>query len=155
MPETLGSADVDTDVAAKRSIKTASGNLMVLRQGDDVLAHLERLAAREKIPSASFAGMGFLSEVTFGFYDFGKKAFDPRTFRDVELASMTGTIAWQNGKPSIHAHGVVAGRDFTAVGGHLLALEVGTGSLEITVTVHPTRLERIVDPVIRANILQL
>lgn len=36
-----------------------------------------------------------------GFCDFSKKAFDPRTFRDVELASMTGTIAWQNGKPSI------------------------------------------------------
>ena len=43
--------------------------------------------------------MGFLSEVTFGFYDFGKKAFDPKTFRLVELANMTGTIAWQNGNP--------------------------------------------------------
>lgn len=138
-----------------RSIRTPTGHLMVLRQGADVLAELADLAEREAIPSASFVGMGFLSEVTFGFYDFGKKAFDPETFHNVELASMTGTIAWQNGKPSIHAHGIVAGADFAGIGGHLLGLEVGTGSVEITIVVHDTRLERIVDPGIKANILQL
>lgn len=99
--------------------------------------------------------MGFLSEVTFGFYDFGRKAFDPKTFHKVELASMTGTIAWQGGKPSIHAHGIVAGSDFAGIGGHLLALKVGTGSVEITIFGHEARLERIIDPGIKANILQL
>jgi predicted DNA-binding protein with PD1-like motif len=153
MDETL--PDMRADARHKRSIKTSSGYLMVLREGDDVFARLEELAERERIASASFVGMGFLAEVTFGFYDFGKKAFDPKSFRQVELTNMTGTIAWQNGKPSIHAHGVVAGSDFAAVGGHLLALEVGTGSLEITIVVHPARLERIVDPVIQANVLQL
>lgn len=137
------------------SIRTPTGHLMVLRQGADVLAELSALAERESIPSASFVGMGFLSEVTFGFYDFGKKAFDPKSFRNVELASMTGTIAWQDGKPSIHAHGIVAGADFAGVGGHLLGLQVGTGSVEITIIRHETRLERIVDPGIKANILQL
>jgi predicted DNA-binding protein with PD1-like motif len=110
------------EAGATRSIKTTTGYLMVLRQGDNVFAHLEQLAEREQIPSASFVGMGFLSEVRFGFYDFTRKAFDPTTLYEVELASMTGTIAWQEGKPSIHAHGVVAGRDFTAIGGHLLGL---------------------------------
>lgn len=137
------------------AIRTPTGYLMVLRQGADVLAELAHLAEKEAIPSASFMGMGFLSEVTFGFYDFGKKAFDPKTYRTVELASMTGTIAWQNGKPSIHAHGIVGGSDFAGVGGHLLRLEVGTGSVEITIFRHETRLERIVDPVIKANILEL
>jgi uncharacterized protein len=155
MHETLPTAGIPAGFGGKRAIKTSSGYLMVLRQGDNVFAQLEELAQRERIPSASFVGMGFLSEVTFGFYNFDKKAFDPKTFRQVELTNMTGTIAWQNGKPSIHAHGIVAGSDFTAVGGHLLALEVGTGSLEITVVLHPTRLERIVDPVIQANILEL
>ena len=50
---------------------------------------------------------------------------------------------------------MVAGADFAAVGGHLLGLQVGTGSLEITIVLHPDQLERIVDPVIQANILQL
>lgn len=148
-----------TNEAAKaegpRSIRTPTGHLMVLRQGADVLAELADLAEREDIPSASFIGMGFLSEVTFGFYDFGRKAFDPKTFHNVELASMTGTIAWQDGKPSIHAHGIVAGADFAGIGGHLLGLTVGTGSVEITIFRHETRLERVVDPGIKANILQL
>jgi uncharacterized protein len=155
MDETLPAAETPPRFRGARSIKTSTGFLMVLRQGDDVFARLEELAEDEQIPSASFVGMGFLAAVTFGFYDFGKKAFDPKTFGQVELMNMTGTIAWQNGKPSIHAHGVVAGADFEAVGGHLLGLEVGTGSLEISVVVHAARLERIVDPVIQANILQL
>jgi predicted DNA-binding protein with PD1-like motif len=154
MDETLP-AGMPAAYQGTRSIRTATGYLMVLRQGDDVFAELEGLARREAIPSASFVGIGFLSDVTFGFYDFAKKAFDPKSFVQVELMNMTGTIAWQNGRPSIHAHGTVAGADFVAVGGHLLALEVGTGSLEITVVIHPTRLERVVDPVIQANILQL
>jgi uncharacterized protein len=139
----------------KRYIKTKAGFLMVLRHRDDVLARLAELAETEQLASASFVGMGFVHRATFGFYDFDKKAFDPKTFYDTELASMTGTIAWQNGKPSIHAHGVVSDATFAAVGGHVLELEVGTGSLEITVTAHDQRLEREIDPGIQANILSL
>ncbi len=120
-----------------------------------MIASIEKLAAAEKIPSASLTGIGFLSDVTFGFYDFAKKEFQPETFHDVEMAGMTGSIAWKDGKPSIHAHATVAGRDFKAVGGHVLAAKVGTGSVEITVTAHDKRLERKVDPDIGANVLQL
>jgi len=138
-----------------RWVKTPTGYLMVLRRGDNVIERLEALAAAENIPSASLTGIGFFREVTFGFYNFGKKAFDPQTFSEVEVAGMTGSIAWKDRKPSIHAHATVAGRDFQAVGGHILAAEVGTGSAEITVIVHDTTLERTVDPEIGANVLDL
>jgi predicted DNA-binding protein with PD1-like motif len=136
-------------------VRTPTGYLMVLRNGDNVIAHLERLALAEKIPSASFVGIGFMREATFGFYDFDRKAFDPRTFSNVELAHMTGTIAWKEGKPSIHAHGIVTDGSFASHGGHLLGLTVGTGSSEITIVLHPQRLERFVDPQISANVLGL
>ena len=139
----------------KRYVKTPTGYLMVLRRGDDVLASLEKLADAEKVPSASLTGIGFLSDVTFGFYDFATKQFDPKAFKDVEMAGMTGSIAWKDGKPSVHAHATVAGRDFAAVGGHVLSATVGTGSVEITVIAHDQRLERKVDPDIGANVLQL
>ena len=138
-----------------RYIKTRTGFLMVLRHRDDVLARLAELAETEQLASASFVGMGFVHRATFGFYDFARKAYDPKTFYDTELASMTGTIAWQNGKPSIHAHGVVCDASFAAAGGHVLELEVGTGSLEITVTVHDQRLGREIDPDTQPNILGL
>jgi predicted DNA-binding protein with PD1-like motif len=149
-----GNAAVAQDLKGKY-VKTPTGFLMVLRNGDNVVEHLERLAVEEKIPTASFMGIGFMREATFGFYDFSRKAFDPKTFRNVEVASLTGTVAWKGDKPSVHAHGLVTDGSFGASGGHLLNLVVGTGSCEITVIVHPERFERFVDPAIGANVLGL
>ncbi|WP_316743200.1 DNA-binding protein [Pedobacter antarcticus] len=138
----------------KRYIKVPAGYLLVLRQGDDINSQLESFAKAENIPSANFTGMGFVN-VTFGFFDSAKKKFNPRTFNDVELGSFTGSIAWQEGKPSIHMHGIVAGDDFKAYGGHILKGTVGTGSLEIMVTVHDKKLERVFEKELGANVLHL
>lgn len=138
-----------------RYIKTPSGYLMVLRQGDDVLAHIENLAKAENTPSASFTGIGFASEVTFGFYDFKAKKFNPKTFKKVEMGSLTGSIAWNEKGPSIHLHGIATDEKFNAFGGHILSLHVGTGSMEIYITVNDKKLERKVEQPLNANVLQL
>lgn len=139
----------------KRYIPTPSGFLIVLRQGDDVLRRLEDLIRAESIPSTTILGFGFLHEVTSGFFDFEKKEYRPKTMEDVELINLTGTLAWKEGQPAIHAHGVAGDATLHAFGGHLLALEVGRGSLEISVTVLPVRLNRAVDTVIGVNVLRL
>ncbi|MCC7253982.1 PPC domain-containing DNA-binding protein [Hyphomicrobium sp.] len=141
--------------ATKRYIRTPTGFLVVLRQGDNVIGELESLAARENLPSASLVGIGFLRKVTFGFYDFSSRSFLPKTFHDVEITTLSGSIAWKNGKPSIHAHGAVSGRDFQVVGGHILEAEIGTGSAEITIVTHDTQLQRAIDPSIGVNVLDL
>lgn len=138
-----------------RYIKTPSGYLMVLRQGDDVLAHIENLTKTEKIPSASFTGIGFAAEATFGFYDFEAKKFNPKTFKKVEMGSLTGSIAWNEKGPSIHVHGIATDDKFNAFGGHILSLHVGTGSMEIYITVNDKKLERKVEQPLNANVLQL
>lgn len=139
----------------KRYIPTPTGFLMVLRQGDDVFARLEALMRDEMIPSATISGLGFAGHVTFGFFDYQKKEYRPKTMHDLELTNLCGTLAWKDGEPSIHAHGTAGDDSFRTFGGHLLALEVGRGSLEISIVVIPTRLERAVDPGIGANVLQL
>lgn len=138
-----------------RYIKTPTGYLMVLRQGEDVIANIENLAKSEKIPSASFTGIGFASDVTFGFYDFNAKKFDPKTFNKVEMGSLTGSIAWNDQGPSIHVHGVATDDKFNAYGGHILSLRVGTGSMEIYINVNDQKLERKVEQPLNANVLQL
>lgn len=138
----------------KTYIKVPVGYLMVLREGDDILAKIEELAVKEKIPSANFTGMGFV-DIKFGFFNFDTKEYDPKEFKAVELASMTGSIAWQKGKVSLHTHGVITKKDFTAHGGHVLAATVSTGSLEILVTVHDKKLERVVEQPLGANVLNL
>jgi uncharacterized protein len=110
---------------------------------------------REQIPGASVSGIGFLGEVTFGFFDLSKRDFEPKTFHDMEAAGMTGSLAWKDGKPSVHLHAVAAGRDFAARGGHVLAARVGTGSAEITVIAYDVRLERKSDPRLGADVLQV
>ncbi|WP_228446599.1 PPC domain-containing DNA-binding protein [Chryseobacterium sp. 3008163] len=138
-----------------RYTKTPTGFLMVLRENDDVLAQIENLAKTENIPSASFTGIGFAREVTFGFYDFQAKKFNPKTFKKVEMGSLTGSIAWNEKGPSIHVHGVATDEKFDAYGGHLLSLHVGTGSMEIYVTVNDKKLERKIEQPLNANVLQL
>ena len=138
-----------------RYTKTPTGFLMVLRENDDVLAQIENLAKTENIPSASFTGIGFAREATFGFYDFQAKKFNPKTFKKVEMGSLTGSIAWNEKGPSIHVHGVATDDKFDAYGGHLLSLYVGTGSMEIYVTVHDKKLERKIEQPLNANVLQL
>jgi len=136
-----------------RYTKVPTGYLMVLRQGDNIFEELEAFAAKENVPSANSTGMGFVN-ITFGFFDFEKKDYDPiREFKDVELASMHGTIAWQNGEPSIHTHGVITGKDFIAHGGHILSGTVSTGSLEIMIIVHDKQLERVKEKALGANVL--
>jgi predicted DNA-binding protein with PD1-like motif len=127
---------------------------MVLRQGDQVLQQLEMLAIREQIPSASFSGFGFV-DARFGYFNSKTREYEPKDIRNVEMANMTGTIAWQDGKPSIHAHAVVADKKFKAFGGHLLQATVGTGTVEISITVYVQKLERKKDETLGANILQL
>jgi uncharacterized protein len=140
--------------APKRYIKVPAGYLMVLRQKDRVLEQLENFARAEKIPAANFTGMGFV-DITFGFFDFETKKYAPRDFKSVELASMHGTIAWKNDSPSIHAHGVVADKNFQAFGGHILTATVGTGSVEILITLHDKPFERKRDDAIAADVLSL
>ncbi|MCP2025336.1 putative DNA-binding protein with PD1-like motif [Flavobacterium sp. HSC-32F16] len=138
-----------------RYTKTANGYLMVMREGDNVLALIESLVSEQQIPSANFTGIGFAQEVTFGFYDFSQKKFNPKTFNKVEMGSLTGSIAWSGGKPSLHIHGVATDDKFDAYGGHILALKVGTGSMEVYITINNEKLERKIEQPLNANVLQL
>jgi predicted DNA-binding protein with PD1-like motif len=142
-------------MTAPKTIRTPTGVLMVLTEGDDLFAELTALAEREALPAASFSGFGFAGSVTFGYFDFDRRTYRPASFIDHEMTGINGTLTWKDGKPSVHAHGVGGGADFTVVGGHLLALIVGRGSLEVTITVHDRRLERTEEPAIGANILRL
>lgn len=150
----LNVVQAQTSDSHKRYIKVPSGFLMVLRQGDDVFSQLTNLAKAENIPAANISGMGFVN-AKFGFFNQKKKDYDPRDFENVEMASMNGTIAWQKGDVSLHVHGVVTDKNFQAFGGHMLGAIVSTGSVEILVTLHDAKLERVMEQPLGANVLNL
>lgn len=138
-----------------RHLAVPSGFLMVLRQGDDVLAHLAELMRLEDIPSASFSGFGFVESARFGFFDFARGEYDPGEFQDLEITGFTGTCAWMDAEPSIHAHASGADPHFGLFSGHVLELIVGRGSFEITIAIHPNRLQRALETAIGDKVLQL
>ena len=131
-----------------------TGYVMVLHTGDDVLKSIEEFAERERIPSASFSGIGFV-HATFGYFNRQTKQYEPKEFTGMELGSLNGSIAWQNDTVSVHAHAIATNKKFEAVGGHLLKAIVGNGSVEIYINVYEQRLERKKEEAIGANILQL
>lgn len=140
---------------SKRYIKVPQGYLMVLQQGDDLFKELEKFAQTENIPSANFTAMGFAATITFGFFNFETKKFEQQEFQKMEIAALQGTIGKKQSKYSIHAHGVVTGRDFKAYGGHILNAVVGTGSIEVMILVHDKIFERQFNPKIGADVLCL
>lgn len=152
---TLVNAQQNTNSSQCRYSKTAQGFLMVLREGDNVLASIENLVKEQQIASGNFTGIGFAQEAIFGFFDFNQKKFNSKTFNKVEMGSLTGSIAWSEGKPSLHIHGVATDDKFQAYGGHILALKVGTGSMEIYITINQEKLERKMEQPLGANVLQL
>lgn len=81
----------------------------------------------EGIPSASIAGFGFAGMIRFGFFDHERRDYEPKEFDEREVTALTVTLARKDGKPAIHAHAAAVGRDFRAVGGHLLASPSGAG----------------------------
>jgi uncharacterized protein len=137
----------------RKYVPVADGFLLVLREGDDVFAQLQRLAVEEGIDGATFSGFGF-GHATFGYFNQQTKDYDRREFRDVELVSLSGSIAWKDDSPSLHAHGVAADQSFAAIGGHLLGFQVGKGSVELQVLIRPS-LIRGRDEALGADVLVL
>lgn len=63
----------------------------------------------------------------------------------VELVSLIGDVALNNGKPQVHAHIVVARQDGSAHGGHLLEALVRP-TCEVVLTENPRHLQKQLDP---------
>jgi predicted DNA-binding protein with PD1-like motif len=139
----------------KRYIAVPNGFLIVFRRGDDVFVGIEAMMREQQTPSASMAGFGFVAEARFGYFNFERGDYDAQTFENLEITALIGTLAWKEGKPAIHAHATGGDRQFRMAGGHVLGLVVGRGSFELSVVVHPQRLERRLEPDIGANVLQL
>jgi predicted DNA-binding protein with PD1-like motif len=94
------------------------------------------------VAAAHFTAIGAFSEVTLGYFDRARKDYTKIPMREqVEVLSLVGDIARQDGEPKLHAHVVVGKADGTAHGGHLLDARVWP-TLELILTESPKALAR-------------
>jgi predicted DNA-binding protein with PD1-like motif len=129
--------------------------VVVFDTGDEVMAGLQKFAAEQSLNASSFTAIGAFERARLGFFDLEKKEYAPIPIDEqVEVVSLVGDIALDKGKPKIHAHVVVAKRDGTAHGGHLLEAWVRP-TLELVLVESPASLARKTDPATGLGLISL
>ncbi len=91
-----------------------------LDAGEKIIEALTALCERDGIGGGHFSGIGSAREAEIGWFDAGAKAY---IWTGVpgpsEIVSLTGNITRVEGRPFVHAHIALAGKDSAVKGGHL------------------------------------
>ncbi|WP_207484720.1 PPC domain-containing DNA-binding protein [Arenibaculum pallidiluteum] len=120
--------------------------VVAFREGEDPLAGLDALAREKEFTASRLAGTGGFARAILGLYDpelrnWRRIAVDEQ----VEVVSMTGTVAIDGSGPSPWIKCVLARADGSVIGGHLLEAVVRP-VLEVVLTEAPGTLRRDPDP---------
>jgi len=120
--------------------------IVILDLGDEIAASLKHFAEENKLGGSSFKAIGALSSAKVGWFNWQTKEYDTAAHfhEQLEVLSLIGDIALDDGKPVVHAHIIVGRSDGTAHGGHLLEAHVRP-TLEVVLTESPQPLRKAVD----------
>ena len=109
------------------------------------MAGLTEFAENNKLKASHFSAIGAFREALFGWFD-GKKSLQKIPIsQQVEVISLIGDIGLVNGKPVVHAHGVISSENGTTRGGHIVSATVWP-TLELFLTDVPQSLVKQEDP---------
>ena len=133
-------------VMQSKLLRTADGQrtfVVVLDTGDEAFRDVTDFARRERVDAASLTAIGAFERAVLGFYDLDRREYDRlRVDEQVEVVSLVGDLSLgTDGAPMLHAHVVVARRDGSTLGGHLLEGRVRP-TLEIVVSETDAHLRR-------------
>ena len=118
----------------------------VLDKGDEAVSGITEAARAHSLDAAQITAVGAFARAEVGYFDRDKRDYDHiRVDEQVEVLSLLGDIADQDGSPTVHAHAVLGRRDGSVVGGHLLSGEVWP-TLEVILTEVAPALAKRVDP---------
>jgi hypothetical protein len=119
---------------------------LILDTGDEILSSVREFARERRLSRSSFKAIGALSQVKLGWFNWETRKYQTAVALDeqVELLSLIGDIALQDGEPQVHAHLVVGRADGTAHGGHLLSAIVRP-TCELILTESPQHLQKQID----------
>ncbi|NJN17974.1 MAG: DNA-binding protein [Oscillochloris sp.] len=122
------------------------GLVVVFAKGDEFMAGMKNLASTYQLSGASFSGIGAFSTSLLGFFDRSRMEYVKIPVDEqVEVLTLAGNIALNEGKPKIHPHVVLGKIDGSTVGGHILEAHVWP-TLEVIIHETPTTLQRHTDP---------
>jgi predicted DNA-binding protein with PD1-like motif len=119
---------------------------VVLAAGDEVTRAIVDIAAEHRLGASTLTAIGALEGAVLGYFEWEAKDYRRIPVREqVEVLSLVGNVALEDGEPKFHAHVVLGKRDGGTVGGHLLEGHVRP-TLEVVVIESPQHLRRRHDP---------
>ena len=119
---------------------------VVFEAGDEAMAGLQEFARQNHLGGARFTAIGAFEEATLGYFEWQSKEYRKIPIREqVEVLSLVGDIALEDGEPKLHAHVVLGRSDGTTRGGHLLEARVRP-TLEVMLVESPEHLHKEHDP---------
>jgi predicted DNA-binding protein with PD1-like motif len=120
--------------------------VLVFDKEDEAVGQLESFVRQHDVTAARFTGIGAFSGATLGYFDRARKDYaEIPVAEQVEVLSLLGDVAVEDGEPKVHAHVVLGRSDGTALGGHLLEAHVWP-TLEVVLDESPAHLRKRSDP---------
>ena len=118
---------------------------LVFDTGDEVVSEITNFARENALDAATLTAIGAFSSATLGYFDLVRKEYEKIPVEEqVEVLSLIGDIALNEGEPELHAHVVLGRRDGTTRGGHLLEAHV-LPTLEVVLVESPDHLKKRTD----------
>lgn len=131
-----------------RQITTGNQRVLVVvaDKGDDPVEAITDAVSRYGVRAAQVTGVGGFRTARLGYFDRDRRAYEPIPVDEqVEVLSLLGDVATEDGKPVVHVHVVLGRRNGSTVGGHLRSGEVWP-TLEVVITEVAPELAKQVDP---------
>ena len=108
-------------MAEEKPYLTGRTYIFRLPKGKDLLESLADFCHDNQVTCGVVSVVGSVANATVGYYDQAKKKYEKKVINEeMELLSLTGNVSIQDNRPQVHAHVVLSGKDYAAVGGHLM-----------------------------------
>lgn len=97
-------------------------------KGDNCLVLLTAIA-KKRDASFNFNMIGGCASVDLAFFHVGDKKYIVKSFTpgysgNIEILNVNGNVAWFDGSPVMHAHGVFSDEEYKCFGGHIMKMTI-------------------------------
>lgn len=118
---------------------------LIFDKGDEAFAGLMQFVRSRGITAASITAIGAFREARLGYFNRDSLEYDDIPIDEqVEVLSLVGDVAVDEGEPTVHAHVTVGRHDGSTAGGHLQEAIVWP-TLEVIVQENPAHLRKRLD----------
>lgn len=119
--------------------------LIVIQRGETLMEVLNAYAKDALLNGAWANVIGGVGSVTLGYFQPEQKEYKWQAFDEfLEIVGLQGNLAWVEGEPVWHIHGVFSREDYSTIAGHVRDATIAlTG--EIYLRPHNEKLTRVYD----------